>query len=56
MTAFVALRPKTYLYLDDNCKKHKKAKGTKKIRNIGHKKDLKAIIMMFTQKKLIRLH
>ena len=27
---FVALRPKTYSYLDDNCNKHKKAKGTKK--------------------------
>ena len=56
MTAFVAPRPKTYLYLDDNCKKHKKAKGTKKMRNIDHKKDLKAITMMFIQKKLIRLH
>ena len=30
ITAFVALRPKTYSYLDDNCNKHKKAKGTKK--------------------------
>ena len=30
ITEFVALRPKTYSYLDDNCNKHKKAKGTKK--------------------------
>ena len=30
MTEFVALRPKTYSYLDDNCNEHKKAKGTKK--------------------------
>ena len=33
MTEFVALRPKTYSYLDDNCNEHKKAKGTKKMRN-----------------------
>ena len=30
MTAFVALRPKTYAYLTDDCKEDKKAKGTKK--------------------------
>ena len=30
MTKFVALRPKTYSYLTDDCKKGKKAKGTKK--------------------------
>ena len=30
MTKFVALRPKTYSYLTDDCKKDKKAKGTKK--------------------------
>ena len=30
ITEFVALRPKTYSYLDDNCNEHKKAKGTKK--------------------------
>ena len=30
MTEFVALRPKTYSYLTDNCKEDKKAKGTKK--------------------------
>ena len=30
LTEFVALRPKTFLYLDDNCNEHKKAKGTKK--------------------------
>ena len=30
ITKFVALRPKTYSYLDDNCYEHKKAKGTKK--------------------------
>ena len=29
ITEFVALRPKTYSYLDDNCNEHKKAKGTK---------------------------
>ena len=27
---FIALRPKTYLYLTDDCKQDKKAKGTKK--------------------------
>ena len=31
MTKFVALRPKTYLYLDDDCDKHKKVKGTKNV-------------------------
>ena len=30
ITEFVALRPKTYSYLTDNCKEDKKAKGTKK--------------------------
>ena len=30
ITEFVALRTKTYSYLDDNCNEHKKAKGTKK--------------------------
>ena len=30
MTEFVALRPKTYSYLTDNCEEDKKAKGTKK--------------------------
>ena len=30
MIEFVALRPKTYLYLTDDCKEDKKAKGTKK--------------------------
>ena len=30
MTEFVALRPKTYLYLTDDCDEDKKAKGTKK--------------------------
>ena len=30
ITKFVALRPKTYLYLTDYCKEDKKAKGTKK--------------------------
>ena len=29
MTGFVALRPKTYSYLTDDCKEDKKAKGTK---------------------------
>ena len=29
ITQFVALRPKTYSYLDDNCNEHRKAKGTK---------------------------
>ena len=29
ITEFVALRPKTYSYLDDNYNEHKKAKGTK---------------------------
>ena len=73
-TEFVALRSKTYSYLDDKFNEHKKAKGTKKcvIKQktvfkiskivcsiikmfIARNKDLKAIIMMFTQKKLIRL-
>ena len=30
ITDFVALRPKTYSYLTDDCKEDKKAKGTKK--------------------------
>ena len=30
ITEFVALRPKTYSYLADDCKEDKKAKGTKK--------------------------
>ena len=30
MTEFVALRPKTYSYLRNDCKEDKKAKGTKK--------------------------
>ena len=30
MTEFVALRPKTYSYLTDDCKKEKNAKETKK--------------------------
>ena len=30
MTEFVALRPKTYSYLTDDCKEDEKAKGTKK--------------------------
>ena len=30
ITEFVALRPKTYLYLTSDCKKDKQAKGTKK--------------------------
>ena len=31
ITEFVALRPKTYSYLDDTCNEHKKAKGTKNV-------------------------
>ena len=30
MTEFVALRPKTYSYLTEDCEENKKAKGTKK--------------------------
>ena len=30
ITGFVALRPKTYSYLTDDCKEDKKTKGTKK--------------------------
>ena len=30
MAEFVALRPKTYSYVTDDCKEYKKAKGTKK--------------------------
>ena len=30
ITEFVALKPKTYSYLTDDCKENKKAKGTKK--------------------------
>ena len=30
ITEFVALRPKTYSYLTDDCKGYKEAKGTKK--------------------------
>ena len=29
MTEFVALRPKSYSYLDDDCNEHNKSKGTK---------------------------
>ena len=73
VTEFVALRAKTYAYLDDG-NEHKKSTSTKrcvikktscfKISKIvcsriklfiDHSKDLEAIIMMFTQKKLIRL-
>ena len=31
MTEFVALRPKTYSYLADDCKEDKRRKGTKKL-------------------------
>ena len=31
MTEFVALRPKTYSYLMDDCKNDRKAKGTKNV-------------------------
>ena len=34
MTEFVALRPKTYSYLTDDCNEDKKAKGTKKCVNL----------------------
>ena len=38
MTEFVALRPKTFSYLTDDCEEDKKAKGTKKCENkIEHK-------------------
>ena len=30
ITEFVALRPKAYSYLDDDCNEHKKSKGTKR--------------------------
>ena len=30
ITEFIALRPKSYSYLTDDCKEDKKAKGTKK--------------------------
>ena len=69
---FVALRPKTYAYLTDDCKEDKKAKGTKKcvikrmIKFDDYKKcllndevdlkDLKVKDMMYTQKILTRLH
>ena len=33
ITEFITLRPKTYLYLTDDGKEDKKAKGTKKVRN-----------------------
>ena len=33
MTAFVALRAKAYAYLMEDGSEHKKAKGTKKMRN-----------------------
>ena len=69
ITEFVALRPKAYSYLDDYGNDDKRAIGTKKcVINenlcfkilimkmfIDHNKDLKVIIMMFIQKKLIRL-
>ena len=38
MTEFVALRPKTFSYLTDDCEEDKKAKGAKKCENkIEHK-------------------
>ena len=38
ITEFVALRPKAYSHLTDDCKEYKKAKGTKKC---GIKRELK---------------
>ena len=67
MTEFVALRPKAYAYLDDDGNEHKKS-GTKGCvikqnldclfnnKNVYRSQQrLKAIIVMFTQKKLIKL-
>ena len=56
----VALKPKTWAYLMDDGSLHKKPKGTKKCvikRRLMFEnyKDLKVIIMICTQKKLIRL-
>ena len=63
ITEVVALRPKTYAYLMDDGTNHKKAKGTKKLclkikkiacliikLHIDHREDLKAIMMLCTQK------
>ena len=55
-----ALRPKTWAYLMDDRSEHNKANGTKKCvikcrLMFENYKDLKAIIMICTQKKLIRL-
>ena len=41
ITEFVALRPKAYSHLTDNCKEYKKAKGTK---NVGLKESLNLMI------------
>ena len=67
MREFVALRPKTYSYLTDDCKEDKKAKGTKKcvtkrrLKFSDYKdcllnKDLRVKNMMYILKKLTRLH
>ena len=39
ITEFVALRPKTYSYLTDDCKEDKKAKGTKIDKKMRDKKN-----------------
>ena len=60
ITEVVALRPKKYAYLIDYGSNHKKQNSCLKITKIAfliiklyidHRKDLKAIIMMCTQKK-----
>ena len=47
ITEFVALRPKTYSYLTDDCKEDKKAKGTKKcvIKRMIHFNDYKNCLL-----------
>ena len=69
MIESVALRPKTYSYLTDDCKEDKKAKGTKKcvIKRRLKFNDYKYCLlsneiilrvkdMMYILKKLTRLH
>ena len=58
ITEFIALRPKTYSYLPDDCKEDKKARGTKAcVKKERLKlKDLRVKDMMYILKKSIRLH
>ena len=59
ITEIVALRPKTYSYLTDDCKEDKKAKGTKKcvikrmIKFNDYKNCLNGEVILKSQQKFI---